>query len=318
MKRLVSILLALTVCAALAAVVWANAGSVTVVSDTSVMVYGPLASYAELGDAAWGTSKSAMETWVHGSWPWKTDPDGAKWISTSYLIGDENDGGSISASTWRWFTKSVNLCPGAYNIAGTITATSDNAEDVYVNGVLVGSDGEVQDPWHDDYEWGTIKDYPFTVSPDADTLTLDFIVRNYPGGSTPTANPTGLIFKAEITYDCPIQVTIDIKPGSDPNCFNSDGHGVIPVAILGSADFDASTVDPFTVALDGAAVRVKGKSGNAGSLEDVNGDGFQDLVVQITDEGGYSSGDTAATLSGSTYDGVPIVGTDTICIRPPE
>jgi hypothetical protein len=115
-----------------------------------------------------------------------------------------------------------------------------------------------------------------------------------------------------------IEVDIDIKPGSDPNCFNSNSHGVIPAAILGSADFDASTVDPFTVSLDGAGVRVKGKSGNAGSLEDVNGDGFQDLVVQIIDEGDYTSGDTTAILEGYTYDGLPIVGTDTICIVPPE
>jgi hypothetical protein len=115
-----------------------------------------------------------------------------------------------------------------------------------------------------------------------------------------------------------VEVDIDIKPGSDPNCFNSDGHGVIPVAILGSADFDASTVDPFSVMLDGAGVRLKGKSGNAGSLEDVNGDGFLDLVIQITDNDAYTVGDTLATLSGTLSDGTPIVGTDSICIRPPE
>jgi hypothetical protein len=31
----------------------------------------------------------------------------------------------------------------------------------------------------------------------------------------------------------PLRVPIDIKPGSYPNCFNNDGNGVIPVAILG-------------------------------------------------------------------------------------
>ena len=37
-----------------------------------------------------------------------------------------------------------------------------------------------------------------------------------------------------------LQVAIDIKPGSDPNCFNNNGNGVIPVAILGSASFDVA------------------------------------------------------------------------------
>jgi len=38
----------------------------------------------------------------------------------------------------------------------------------------------------------------------------------------------------------PIEVEIDIKPGSDPNSINPNSNGVIPVAILGSAIFDAS------------------------------------------------------------------------------
>ena len=49
-------------------------------------------------------------------------------------------------------------------------------------------------------------------------------------------------------------VDIDIKPGSDPNCFNSDGNGVIPVAILSSAFFDATSVDPESVLLDGSEI----------------------------------------------------------------
>ncbi len=115
----------------------------------------------------------------------------------------------------------------------------------------------------------------------------------------------------------PVEVLIDIKPGSDPNSFNNDGHGVIPVAILTTDSFDAATVDPFSVSLNGAAVHVKGKSGNAGSLEDVDNDGDLDLVVQIEDvDGTYQAGDTLATLTGVTVDGFDIVGQDTICIVP--
>jgi len=115
----------------------------------------------------------------------------------------------------------------------------------------------------------------------------------------------------------PVEVLIDIKPGSDPNSFNNDGHGVLPVAILTTDSFDAATVDPFSVSLNGAAVRVKGKSGNAGSLEDVDNDGDLDLVIQIEDvDGTYQAGDTLATLTGVTVDGFDIVGQDTICIVP--
>jgi len=110
-------------------------------------------------------------------------------------------------------------------------------------------------------------------------------------------------------------VTIDIKPGSDSNVFNNDGHGVIPVAILSTDTFDAATVDPLSVSLDGMGSRAKGKSGNAGVLLDVDDDGDLDLMLHIEDiDGVYKEGTTTAILIGETFDGVPIQGTDTICI----
>ena len=112
-------------------------------------------------------------------------------------------------------------------------------------------------------------------------------------------------------------VSIDIKPGSDPNCFNNDGHGVIPVAILSSPDFDATQVDPTSVSLDGQSIRIVGKGKTLAHIEDANGDGLDDLVVQIEDEDGiYLKGDTLATIMGDTLDGTSIVGTDEICIVP--
>jgi len=135
--------------------------------------------------------------------------------------------------------------------------------------------------------------------------------------SNRTANMTG-------TFDWRIAplvvlVDIDIKPGSDPNCFNNDGHGVIPVAILGSADFDVTTIDPATVKLESLAVRAAGRKGNLqANIEDVNGDGFDDLVVQIEDiDGAFTNGTGTATLTGQLLDGTPFEGTDDICIVPP-
>ncbi len=115
------------------------------------------------------------------------------------------------------------------------------------------------------------------------------------------------------------RVAIDIKPGSDPNCFNSDGHGVIPVAILGSADFDVNDIDPSTVQLEGLTVKVVGKKTEKllAHIEDVNGDGIADLVVQIQDgDGTFASGHGTANVTGALWDGTPFLGTDSICIVP--
>lgn len=115
-----------------------------------------------------------------------------------------------------------------------------------------------------------------------------------------------------------IPVDIDIKPGSFPNSINPKAGGIIPVAILTTEDFEASTVDPETVTLEDAGARGKGKSGKYGSMEDIDGDGDLDLVVQIENDIDWEPDATEATLTGETYDGIPIQGMDTVNIAPPE
>ena len=114
-------------------------------------------------------------------------------------------------------------------------------------------------------------------------------------------------------------VDIDIKPGSYPNAINLDSQGVIPVAILSSSFFDATTVDPDTVALGGTSVAVRGKGNKyLAHEEDINGDGLIDLLVQVEtenlDPNSFQNG--YAVLLGQTYDGVQIEGSDEIVIVP--
>jgi hypothetical protein len=120
------------------------------------------------------------------------------------------------------------------------------------------------------------------------------------------------------------QVAIDIKPGSYPNAINLGSYGLVPVAILSSDEFDATSVDPESVELAGAGVAVRGKSNKyMAHKEDVNGDGLLDLMVQVATENlePDSFQDGWAILTGNLleeFGGTLIEGTDEITIVPKE
>lgn len=126
----------------------------------------------------------------------------------------------------------------------------------------------------------------------------------------------------ELLLRMPVQinVAIDIKPGSDPNSINLSSAGVIPVAILSSTSFDATTVNPDTITLAGASVKVTGKSGKyLCHTEDVNNDALPDLVCQVyTAEFMIETGETVAVLLAKTFDNKSIRGEDNVRIVPDQ
>jgi len=118
---------------------------------------------------------------------------------------------------------------------------------------------------------------------------------------------------ASVSATASIRVDIDVKPGAFPNVINPCSAGVLPVAILSTKSFDASTVNPATVLLNNAGTRVAGKSGKAATLADVDGDGDLDLLIHVlTSNIGNHLGDATVTLTGHTFGGTQIVGTDTV------
>ncbi|MGB7934198.1 MAG: hypothetical protein WCH04_18630 [Gammaproteobacteria bacterium] len=127
---------------------------------------------------------------------------------------------------------------------------------------------------------------------------------------------TGEVHATLWTITIATEVSIDIKPGSDPNCVNINDHGVIPVAILGAEDFDVTQVNLASLSLSGLEVRVRGK-GPLCSVGYSNDDSYPDLICHFEDiSAKWTSGGSEATLNGELFDGTPITGSDTICVVP--
>lgn len=106
------------------------------------------------------------------------------------------------------------------------------------------------------------------------------------------------------------QIAIDVKPGGVPNSINARQNGVIPVAALSDAAFDATTIDWTTVRFGpGDAVEAHGRS----HVEDVDSDGDMDMVFHFAAAAaGLACSDTQATLSGATTSGRRFAGHDAV------
>ena len=113
-----------------------------------------------------------------------------------------------------------------------------------------------------------------------------------------------------LAIPCPLEVEIDIKPGSWPNPLNVNKKGVLPVAILNAGDFFAP-ISPSDVYLEGVApLRWSWENGSltlkfdaqeiVGALGDVN-DGDV-LVLQLT-----------GNLK-EEFGGLPFVGQDVVVV----
>lgn len=119
----------------------------------------------------------------------------------------------------------------------------------------------------------------------------------------------------------PRRITIEVRPVIKPS---SGGHGsglgFVPVAVLGDADFDVTTLDPTTVRFGPAAARdADGPDAPHRYEADLDGDGDLDLMFHFRlAETGLGPADATATLTGSTYAGQDVVGTAGLRGTPPD
>jgi hypothetical protein len=109
--------------------------------------------------------------------------------------------------------------------------------------------------------------------------------------------------------DIGVPVRVSIKPDSSINTIKVGSGGVYPTAILSSATFDATRVDPLSVTLASAPVKLAGQGKAVYSIQDVDGDGRNDMLLQI-ETSALILNSAVAQLRGLTVDGVAIFGND--------
>jgi hypothetical protein len=154
----------------------------------------------------------------------------------------------------------------------------------------------------------------FVATPNSETDSRIYTVDTASGAllSNPTIAGSATQFMQGLAFapsapPPPVAITVIIDVMST---INVKSKGVIPVAILTTPTFDATTVDPLTVRFG---------PGNAsethatGHISDVDGDGDLDLMLHFrTQDAAIPCGATSASLTGQTYSAQAIQGSDTI------
>ena len=167
-----------------------------------------------------------------------------------------------------------------------------------------------------EWDWGdgTVQDHWFpathTYASPGD-YTVMVTAYNAAGNSSTVAGTLVDVCGGEL------EVMIDIKPGNDDNTIHADAYGVVAVAILTTSladgdplDFDALDVDETTLAFGPAGAAIRHIDDHE---KDADLDGDLDLLVHIyATETGLTCDSTTATLTGMTYGGQAITGTDIV------
>jgi hypothetical protein len=144
--------------------------------------------------------------------------------------------------------------------------------------------------------------------------------------------------KTAVTITVPqsgVSVAFDVQPGSCPNPIQLKRNGVIPTAILGTADLDVREIDVSTVTLEGVSPvnhafsdvatpyrPMVDKPLQSGACNSLKRDGFMDLTLKFNAQqviqalGNVSRGDVVRVkVKGKLKNGTDFEGEDIIIIR---
>ena len=251
---------------------------------------------------------------------------------------------SVITRTWTATDASDNIS----SCDQTITVADTTAPDITCPADITIQPSDPNDPSHTGQATATDNCDPSPVVGFADSVTVagvgtTVIERTWTATDAcgNSASCVQAITVAELVAE------LDIKPGSCPNSFNPGSHGVLPVGLLGTAEFDVADVDPNSVRLsraDGVGGSVAPHEGPPGphtviadvgtpfdgdpcECHDLKGDAIDDLsmkfkvdqLVPALQLGSVSPGALVElVLSGTLTDGRGFYASDCIRIVPPN
>ena len=281
-----------------------------------------------------------------------SDPDGDP-VTLSASAGTVVDNGD---GTWSWSLPTVDG-PADSQVV-TVTATDSLGEDGTVSFELTvsnvapivdaGADatvlssetftfsGTFSDPGVIDSPWNWVIDWDDSIETTGSTIDQTASItaqREFCAAGTHTVTLSVTDKDGDAGSDTMkltvehVPVLIDVKPEGDTTPINVTRRGMIPVAVLSTADFDATTVDPATVTLGDGSGPVTGVAQRPNgtlfaSVEDVNGDGIMDLMLsfrtqELVANGDLSAATTTLFLEGFVTDGCTnVLGSEEVTVVP--
>jgi len=283
--------------------------------------------------------------------------------------GDPDDGGSWYTPTWSW----VNILKTG-NLLYEMALVGDTVDTQRVKDAI----DYIERHWNDaggcETGWMNHRQAMFTMMKGFEALGIDLIDVDGDGvaetdwfdevsthlvatqnadGSWPwdcwgdqiLSTEWALLTLEKVVCEIVTPVPVDIKPQSCPNPLNVGGKGVLPVAILGTEEFDVTRIDPATIkvsrangnsgvppiedrwAYEDVATPFEPLTGKEDCYEDCNaygGDCYLDLTLKFDTQevvaalGDVSDGDCLVlTITGNLkeeFGGTPIVGEDVVRI----
>jgi hypothetical protein len=231
-------------------------------------------------------------------------------------------------------------------VAGNVEALLVNGEALLLEGDAVDLDGDgVPEPNSILRNFTGIASLVMSDRDGVGVASVYFTADIDTKGTSSSSDDIEGMFRLNVQLGVPaIELPLDIKPHSCPNSFNTGSQGVLPVALVGTMDFDVDTVDLATVRIarmGGGVAPNEGPPGPHSVIEDVatpfegetcdcddlGGDMIPDLMMFFQSELltpalglGQAPGGSMVelTVTGMLLDGTPFFATDCVRVVPPD